>query len=214
MATNNKKGFPVTEPILTPEVRLAFAQHIMVPEEKTKMDSDETYNQWSAALLMPKEGTDFSAIKNMCMDAIRQAWPDEKDRPRKFNVTLKDGDSGDHTKDGVPPAEKYQGFEGHMSLNAMSYRQPGIVHKDNVRVPLTNPDDVYSGCYGIAQIAAQAYKNTSGAGVRILLLNFMKTREGEPLTGGAGKPKAEDAFAAFAGEEEKTSTGGAFDGLF
>ena len=213
MANKNKKGFPVTEPILTPEIRLAFAQHIMEPEEKTKMNSDETYNQWSAALLMPKEGTDFDPIRKLLIDAIGAAWPDKKERPRKFNVTLKDGDDGDHKKDGVPPAEKYQGFENHMYLNAISYKQPGIVHKDNIHVPLTNPDDVYSGCYGIAQIAAQAYRNQSGAGVRILLFNFMKTRDGEPLTGSA-KPKAEDAFAAFAPEDEKGSTGEAFDGLF
>lgn len=208
---NNKKGFPVTDPVLTPEVRLSFAQHLMIPEEKKKMNSDETYKQWSASLLIPKDAN-FQAIKDACNAAVIAAWPDKADRPRKFNVTIKDGDSGDHKKDGVPQSEKYEGYADHMYLDAISYKQPGIVHKDNVRAPLTNPEDVYSGCYGIAQIAAQAYTNTSGSGVRILILNFMKTRDGDPLSGGGAKPKPEDAFAAFADEEPKDSPGGAFGG--
>ena len=209
----NKKGFPISEPVLTPEVRLSFAQHLMNPEEKTKMGSEETYNQWSASLLIPKDAN-LDPIKDKIKQAILEAWPDPADRPRKFNPTIKDGDSGDHKKDGVPQSEKYGGYKGHMYLDAIAYKQPGIVHKDNVRVPLTDPDEVYSGCYGIAQVAFQAYKNASGCGVRILILNFMKTREGEPLMGGGSKPKPEDAFAAFASEEPKGSTGEAFDGLF
>ena len=212
----NKKGYPVTAPILTPEVRLSFAQHIMVPEEKKKMNSDETYNQWSASLLMPKD-SNLDLIKDTIKQAILDAWPDPADRPRKFNAVLKDGDSGDHKKDGVPQSEKYEGYINHMYLDAISYKQPGIVHKNNVRVPLTNPDDVYSGCYGIAQIAFQAYRNASGCGVRTLLLNFMKTRDGEPLMGGGSKPKPEDAFAEFASEDAERAPSAAFedmDGLF
>ena len=194
MATNNKKSFPVTEAILTPEFRASFADNVINPETKNKQDGSGTYEQWGVCALFDKS-QDISAIRRLAAEAIELAWPKEEDRPRKFRKAIKDGDSGDHTNDGIPPCEKYEGYAGHVYINLISYKQPGVVHKSNVNKPIMDPKEVYSGSYGIAQIRAQAYVSQAGAGVRLYLNNYMKTRDGDVLAGG-GKTNPADAFAA------------------
>lgn len=207
-----EKGFPVTESIITPEFRASFCDHVIVPDSvQSRTPGEEPFKKWSLAMLFDKS-IDINILRTIAVKAIELAWPDAKDRPRKFNPTFKDGDNGDHTNDGIPAGEKWEGYSGCMYVNAISYKAPGVVHISSTNVPVTDPDAIYAGSYGRAQIAAQAYKGDSGFGVRFYLQNYMKTREGEPLSGGGGQ-KASDAFAGFASESEDTfaETSGAAD---
>lgn len=208
----SKKGFPVTESMVTNEMRIAFVS-LLKPEVKKHPVSQEEYKQWGFTGLIPK-GEDIAALKALAMEAVEKAWPDEKSRPRKFNPTFKDGDSGEHTKDGVPAGEKWDGFANHIYINFIAYRAPGVVHQRDIKTPIRVPDEVYGGCYGRAQVCAQAYQNKSGSGVRFYVQNFMKTRDGEAFSGG-GKQKAEDAFASFASANDSWDTSSDSDnGLF
>lgn len=199
---NDKKGFPVTEAILTPEFRAAFADHVITPETKTKADGSGTYDQWSVVALFDKK-QDITAIRNLAAEAITLAWPKESERPRKLRKAIKDGNSGDHTNDGIPPCEKYEGYDGHVYINLITYKQPGVVHRNDINRPIMDPKEVYSGSYGIAQIRAQAYSGPSGSGVRFYLNNYMKTRDGEILSGG-GRTSPADAFAALVEDKDET----------
>ena len=203
MATQKKsKGFPVTGSIITPEFRVSFCQSLIKPEVVTPKDGGDAFKKYSMVMLFEKSA-DITALRELAMEAIKLAWPNEKDRPRKFRPTFKDGDNGDHTNDGLPAGEKWEGYKGHIYVNTLSYSAPGVVHVRNTKVPITDEAEVYAGSWGRAQISAQAYQGEAGAGVRFYLQNYLKVRDDEAFAG-AGKQKAEDAFAGFAAPAEDT----------
>lgn len=76
-------------------------------------------------------------------------------------------------------------------MNANSNERPGVV--DRRRIPITDPLEVYSGCYVRASISFYPFNTNGNRGVACGLQNVQKWCDGEPLN---GRVRAEDEFGA------------------
>lgn len=77
-------------------------------------------------------------------------------------------------------------------ITASSKNKPQVVGQDNINVELA-PQDIYSGMYARVTVRFYPFNTAGKRGVGCGLGNVMKTRDGEPLSGGAS------AAADFAG---------------
>ena len=92
-------------------------------------------------------------------------------------------------KNGLPFGSE---CKGHWVLTASTKQKPQVVGIDNINAELA-PQDIYSGMYGRVTLRFFGYSQSGNRGVGCGLGNVLKTREGEPLSGGAS------AAADFAG---------------
>ncbi len=70
---------------------------------------------------------------------------------------------------------------------------------DRRRIPITDPLELYSGCYVRASINFFAFNTNGNKGVAAGLGNIQKWAEGEPLN---GRVRAEDEFEALDAEDD------------
>lgn len=160
---------------LTGEVRLSYA-FLNTPSQRD--------GKYSVTLLIPK--TDIAtkadldtAFEAAAMKGIKEKWGGV--RP-KFDTVIHDGDGV--KQDGTPYGPE---CKGHWVLNAKANadRKPQVVGIDNVNCELA-PQDIYSGMYARVTVNFFPYAHPQGGkGVSCGLGNVLKTREGEPLAGGA-----------------------------
>lgn len=130
-------------------VRLSFAD-IWRPKAIKRQDGTESPPKFSANFLIPKEGSDLTAIvdgkrvpimvglKKAKIAAIAKKLGEEK------ATTLKIKSSAYAVKDG--DEENYDGYEGQWYVSANNAKQPKIIGRDK-RVLKEADGVVYSGCY-------------------------------------------------------------------
>lgn len=141
--------------------------------------------KYSVSLLIPKTDTKTITAIN---EAINNALENGKDKlgkvaKAKINLPLRDGDTE------KPDDEAYKGM---YFINAKNSKQPTIV---DARVqPILVQDEVYSGCWGKANISffPYAYKNMS-FGIGCSIRAFQKIKDDTSL--GGGTVRAEDVFS-------------------
>lgn len=153
--------------------------------------------KYSASILIPK--TDKAGIKAV-QDAINVAVQKGLDS-NKFTkaqisglrLPLRDGD--EEFDKGNRGAE----YKGCFFLNSSSDNKPGVVKAQTGGgpVPIFDPDEFFSGCYGRADINFFPYNQAGNRGIGVGLNNLMLVKEGERLD---GRQKAEDAFASYTEE--------------
>lgn len=164
--------------VLTGEVRLSYV-NLVTPKAQNQGDTPK----YSVQLLIPKTDAatvaDIRSAINAAADkAVNEKWGGV--RPATdFTSILHDGD-GIKPDVGTPYAPE---CKGHYVLNASSEFKPGVVDQSNINVELA-PQDIYSGMYARVTLNFYGYKNRK-VGVGCGLGNVMKTRDGEPLGGGA-----------------------------
>lgn len=173
-----------TKAVLGP-LRLCFV-HLFEPHA-FEGQTDEKY---SCMILIPKDDEKTLAeIKRIQAAAvalgIKTKWGGKK--PANLKTTLRDGDA-------EPPTDGEE-FEGCYFMNLSSKGAPGIVDGRGQRI--TDPTEVYSGCYCRVSVNAFPYKAMGNVGVSVGLNNVQKVRDGEPL---GGRSRAEDDFDAYADE--------------
>lgn len=146
-------------------------------EPRAKEGSDKKV--YSVTLVFPKAD---DATYNTVMEAIEKAYADGEATLKgtgskapaldKIRIPLRDGDE-ERPDDEI--------FAGCYFLNATSMYAPGVVDKDlNV---IVNHDELYSGCYGRAQISFYAYNRQGNKGIACGLRNLQKLEDGEKLGG-------------------------------
>ncbi len=162
--------------VLTGEVRLSYAN--LTTPRPSLQGGDPKY---SVTLLIPKTDTATVADIQVSMQAayeegVTKKWGGAHPQPK---VLLHDGD-------GLRPSGLPFGDEckGHWVITASSYNKPQVVGIDNVNCELA-PNDVYSGMYARVTVNFYPYDTAGSKGVGCGLGNVMKTRDGEPLSGGA-----------------------------
>lgn len=172
--------------VLTGECRLSYA-NLVNPRAPQSGVGEAKY---SVTLLIPKTDTATiadiqAAMEAAAQDAVNKVWGGV--RPPQLRSVIHDGD-------GVRPNGMPFGDEckGHWVLTASTKTKPQVVGMDNINVELA-PQDIYSGMYARVTIRFFGYSNSGNRGVGCGLGNVMKTRDGEPLSGGAS------AAADFAG---------------
>lgn len=160
--------------ITTGIVRFSFV-HVFEP---AAMQEGQT-PKYSVTLLIPK--TDTATI-NKIKAAIEEAktvyltkHPGAK-MPAKPKTTIHDGD-GERPSGGEFGPE----CKGCYVMTVSSNNKPVIV--DVNKAPITDPLELYSGCYGKAVLNFYYYDTAGNKGVSAGLNGVMKTSDGEPLSG-------------------------------
>lgn len=145
-----------------------------------KLMPDGTTEKYSVTLLIPKQDKKTLAKINAAMAAAKEAFlaknPGKKLPPNMPN-TLHDGDSIKENGE-----EFGQECRGHMVMTVNSKNRPVIVYAD--KTPMTEPSEMYSGCYGRAVINFFVYNTAGKIGITAGLNGLMKLEDGEPLAGG------------------------------
>lgn len=176
--------------VLTGEVRLSY-EHLTQPYANANNPGQEP--RYSVTLLIPKgdvatKGDIDQSIRAAYEKGVAESWKGA--RPQLRNALIYDGDGfrNDGSKFGPECA-------GHWVITAASKRKPQVVHISNLKVELA-PQDIYSGMYARVTVNFYPFDVSGNRGVGCGLGNVLKTRDGEPLSGGAS------AASDFAGLEQ------------
>ncbi len=158
--------------VITGKVRFSFCNIFEAKEPQGGGDP-----KYSVTLLIPKSDT-------ATMDKIKAAMAEARENfcrkngasalPAKPNHTLHDGDG---TKDnGEPYGPECKGC---WVISVSSKQKPVIV--DAFRNEITDPGEIYSGCYGRAAINFYGYARSGKKGISAGLLSIQKLHDGEPF---------------------------------
>ncbi len=186
--------------VLTGEVRLSYA-HLSEPYANPNQANSEP--KYSVTLLIPKTDAATkadidSAIRAAYEAAVVNDWKGA--RPQLRSALIYDGDGlrNDGGKFGPECA-------GHWVITASTKRKPQVVDISNINCDLA-PQDIYSGMYARVTLNFFAFNSNGNKGVGCGLGNVMKTRDGEPLAGGAS------AASDFAGIGQAVAPGATLPG--
>ena len=170
--------------VITGKVRFSFV-NIFEPKE----DNNGGNPKYSVTLLIPKSDT---ATLTKIKEAMAEARENFCKRngatalPQKPNHTLHDGDGVRDSGDPYGPECK-----GCYVITVSSKQKPVIV--DSFRNPITDPGEVYSGCYGRAAINFYGYNANGKKGISAGLLSIQKLHDGDPFgTVGSAEDFADD----------------------
>ncbi len=162
--------------VLTGECRLSYA-HLVSPHASQQGGEPK----YSVTLLIPK--TDAATIADMRAsmeaaynDGVGKKWNGARPQPKPL---IYDGDG--LKQNGLPFSDECR---GHWVITASSKTKPQVVGLDNLSCELA-PQDIYSGMYARVTINFFPYDTAGSKGVGCGLGNVLKTRDGEPLSGGA-----------------------------
>ena len=159
---------------MTPTARLSFP-HLFEPAAPFSADQEPKYQ--CDLIFAPDEF--LSEIEDAIDAAIVAKWGSEQ--PKRIRRPLKDAAD----KDAV-------GYvDGCQYVTARSKRRPAVV-QGRLREPVTDPDEIYGGCYVRASLTAFGYDVSGSRGVSLALNNIWKIRDGEPF---GQRRSAEDDFA-------------------
>ena len=158
--------------VVTGKVRFSFC-HIFEPSEPQGGGEPK----YSVTLLIPKSDT-------ATLSKIQQAMAEARDSfckrnganalPAKPVHTLHDGDGQRASGDDFGPE-----CRGCYVITVSSKAKPVIV--DAFRNEVTDPAEVYSGCYGRASINFYGYSKNGKKGISAGLLSVQKLHDGEPF---------------------------------
>lgn len=158
--------------VVTGKVRFSFCNLF---EPKAPQGGGDP--KYSVTLLIPKSDKDTMA-------KIQTAIAEARDRfcqrnganalPAKPNHTLHDGDGQRDSGEDYGPECK-----GCYVITVSSKRAPVVV--DAFGNAVTNPEEVYSGCYGRASINFYGYNSNGKKGISAGLLAIKKLSDGEPF---------------------------------
>ena len=171
--------------VLTGEVRLSYVN--LITPRASQQGGEPKY---SVTLLIPKSDNATkmdidNSIRAAYEEGVSKKWGGAHPQPK---VIVHDGDG--LRPSGLPFGEECKGC---WVITASTKNKPQVVGIDNVNCELA-PNDIYSGMYARVTLNFFAYDTAGSKGVGCGLGNVMKTRDGEPLSGGAS---AASDFADF-----------------
>lgn len=160
--------------ITTGKVRFSYV-HAFEP----KIDNNGV-PKYSVTLLIPKSDKQTLAKIEAAIENAKENFSEKhpgRKLPTRMATTLHDGD-GEKDNGGEYGPE----CKGCMVISVSSKNRPVVVYAD--KLPMTEPTELYSGCYGRAVINFYVYEHTGKIGVSGGLNGLMKLEDGAPLAGG------------------------------
>ena len=159
--------------------------------ERTNPDTGAP-NGYGCTLLFEKGSETDKAIQEAFAEARKLAvaslWGNKDVPDAKLKSTFGDGDD-----------EDFDGYAGNNFVRCSSPKtKPGVVKKAPAgsatkTVPITDPEEIYAGCYVIATITVKGYNHpTGGKGLTAYINNVFFYKDGERFGGNAS---AESDFA-------------------
>ena len=161
--------------ITTGKVRFSY---LNVFQPRAINDGDAP--KYSVTLLIPKSDKHTVSKIKAGMEAAKTSYIQRnsgKKLPAQLKHTLHDGD-GERPNGG----EFGEECKGHYVMTVSSKNPPVIVYND--KTPITDPKELFSGCYGRAIINFYVYDTNGNKGISAGLNGLMKLHDGEPLGGG------------------------------
>jgi hypothetical protein len=162
--------------VVTPKARLNYA-HLFEPAPRMRKAVAGSRNAELVfqCCLVFEAGTDIQGMRNAAAAACKEKWGDQWQKisaaPTFKRPFKSSADRAD--QEGFPP--------GSVFITVWSKNKPGIV--DQVKRPILDPNQLYSGCYVKADLNAYAYEQEGGRGVAFGLNNIQKIADGERLDG-------------------------------
>lgn len=153
--------------------------------------------KYSITLLIPKSDTTTLGKIREAMAEAREIYCKRNGAnalPLKPIHTLRDGDG---TKDNGDPFGPE--CAGCYVIKVKSKQQPVIV--DNMGNPITDPAEVYGGCYGRASINFYGYNTAGQKGISASLLAVQKLCDGEAFGTVGSADDFNDGYNSGAGED-------------
>ena len=160
--------------VTTGKVRFSFV-HVFEPRA---MQEGQT-PKYSVTLLIPKSDKATMAKIQGAIEAARTSYIEKHPGAKvaaKPKTTIYDGDGERSSGDEFGPECK-----GCYVMTVSSLNKPVIVNSD--KLPITDPQELYSGCYGKAVINFYYYDTAGNKGISAGLNGIMKLEDGEPLAG-------------------------------
>ncbi|MGN0779065.1 MAG: DUF2815 family protein [Aristaeellaceae bacterium] len=179
--------------VVTGKVRFSFC-HIFEPQEPQGGGGPK----YSVTLLIPKSDTATLGKIKTAMAEARENFCKKNGSsalPAKPNHTLHDGDGMRDNGEAFGPECK-----GCYVITVSSKQKPIIV--DNLRNPITDPAEVYSGCYGRASINFYGYSKNGKKGISAGLLSVQKLHDGEPFGTVGSADDFDDDYADAEGADD------------
>lgn len=191
--------------VLTGEVRCSYV-NVHTPRQINGQGKPK----YTMTALIPKTDSQTIAdIQSAMNAAVEKGISDPKVwggvKPAKMTTTLYDGD-GVKPESGEPWGPECKGHWV-LRMSANEGQRPQVVGLDNIKVEL-DPRDVYSGMYARITVRFYPYKYAGKSGIGCGLGNILKTRDGEPLAGGAS---AESDFAGIGASPAVATQGARID---
>lgn len=180
MSNKNTTNTSTTTNVTIGPVRLTYARLF----EPASID-EGSQKKYSTGVLIAKSDKNNLAKLNAAIEAAKIAGKDSKFGGKTNNLKLP-------LRDGDVDKEDDEAYANHMFFNCSSLQRPGVV--DINRNPIINAEDVYSGCYGYINVTLYPFNNAGNKGVAVGLNHFMKTKDGEALSGGVSVDTAFDGI--------------------
>lgn len=165
--------------VTTGKVRLSYV-HVFEPFAFDGQDEAK----YSVMLLIPKSDKETLGALRAAEKAAAEAGK------AKFGGKIP-ANLGSIIRDGDDFADDYPERAGHMFMTVSTTRKPQVVDQ-NVDL-ITEPTELYSGCYARVSLNGYAYSVSGNKGVSFGLKNVQKVADGEPL---GGFSRAVDDFEA------------------
>lgn len=179
--------------VITGKTRFSFCN---IFEPKASDNGGEP--KYSVTLLIPKSDTATLQKIKQAMDEARDNFVKKNGAnslPAKYNHTLHDGDGLRDSGEPYGPECK-----GCYVITVSSKQKPVIV--DAFRNEITDPGEVYSGCYGRAAVNFYGYNRQGKKGVSAGLLSIQKLSDGEPFGTVGSADDFNDGYAEAGAEDD------------
>ena len=178
--------------VVTGKVRLSY---VSIFEQKEPQGGGDA--KYSVTLLIPKSDTATIEKIKAAMAEARENFCKKngsQSLPIRPNHTLHDGDGLRDSGEPYGPECK-----GCYVITVSSKQKPVIV--DAFRNEITDPGEVYSGCYGRAAINFYGYSQNGKKGISAGLLSIQKLHDGEPFGSVGSADDFDDGYNDGAGED-------------
>ena len=177
--------------MITTEVRFSYLNAF---EPKPTPSGDLKFSV--SCLISKTDNLGLDEVKTAINSAVQKGLDNNKftqAQVKGLRLPIRDGDEEFESGNRGPE------YKGCWFINATSVNKPGVVkaQKDSRPVPIFDPDEFYSGCYGRVDVNFFPYNQAGNRGIGVGLNNIMMTREGDRLD---GRMKAEDAFESYTKE--------------
>lgn len=184
MATNEKN---LRKVVTGPNTRWSYL-HVFEPRAVNGGDP-----KYSGCFIIPK--SDVKTVESL-KAAIKAAYEEGESKLKGNNKVAPSLDTiktplrdGDKERPGDPV------YANAYFVNANSTVAPGIV--DINRLPIIDPNEIYSGVYGRVSLTCFAFNHSGNRGIACGLNNLQKVKDGERL---GGRSSPDEDFASELGE--------------
>ena len=173
--------------VITGNVRFSY---LNVFKPKAITEGQEA--KYSVCLLIPKEDKNTLKKIKAAIEAETAAGAAEKWKgkvPANLKTPLRDGDA--------ELADEYPEYKNMYFLNAKASKKPILL--DEVKEEILDQTELYSGCWGRANISFYSFDVNGNRGIAVGLNALQKKRDDEPL---GGIITVESAVADFEDDED------------